>query len=226
LRLVVGLENLSRKAPCHDHNYLLASAFLNQLKLLDPEVSLIIHDMKTTAPYVLSEIYSIKGVAWKHYFCIATSSNPLLTKIERAFQPGCELFIEDVRLRVLNVRKEIIFDDMPSPLEVVTLSPVLVREENDHEKCMLPSDPYYIQELNKLVAVKVEKFAGKNDYCRVMRVKVQNIRQRHISNGVVLATRGKFYLEGTPRALKFILEHGLGANPGMGFGFVVPSGGW
>jgi len=194
--------------------------------LLDSEVSRIIHDMNTTAPYVLSEIYSIKGVAWKHYFCIATSSKPLLTKIERALQPGCELLIGDVRLSVEDVRKEIIFDDMPSPLEVATLSPVLVREENCHDRCMIPSDPYYIQELNKLVAVKVHKFAGENDYCRVMRVKVQNIRQRHISNGVVLATKGKFFLEGTPKALKFILEHGLGANPGMGFGFVVPSGGW
>lgn len=226
LRFVVSLDNLSRKTPSYDHNYRLASAFLNQLRSVDPELSETIHDMKTTAPYVLSEIYSIKGVAWKHYFCIATSSDALVANIEKAFQPGSELLIGDVRLRIADIRKEAIFDEMPSPLEVTTLSPVLVRERNDHGRCMIPKDPNYIDELNKLVAVKVQKFAGENDHCRVIRVEAQNIRRRHISNGVVLATKGKFYLEGTPKALKFILEHGLGANPGMGFGLVVPSGGW
>lgn len=226
LRLIIGLDNLSRKTPNYDHNYLLASAFLNQLRSVSPELSETIHDMKTTAPYVLSEIYSIKGVAWKHYFCVATSSDVLVNNIEKAFRPGSEILIGDVRLGITDIRKESIFDDMPSPLEVTTLSPVLVRDGSDHGRCKIPKDSNYIDELNKLVASKVQKFAGENDYCRVIRVEAQDIRRRHISNGVVLATKGRFYLEGTSKALKFILEHGLGANPGMGFGFVVPSGGW
>lgn len=222
----MSLDNLSGKKPNYDHNYRLASAFLNHLRSVDPELSETIHDMKTTAPYVLSEIYSIKGVAWKHYFCIATSSDALVTNIERAFRPGSEFLIGDVRLRIADIRKESIFDEMPSPLEVTTLSPVLVRDGSNHGRCTIPKDPEYIDELNKLIAVKIKKFVGENDHCLVIKVESQDIRRRHISNGVVLATKGKFYLEGTPKALKFILEHGLGANPGMGFGFVVPSGGW
>ncbi len=226
MKLIVSLDNISKKTPCYDHNYLLASAFLNQLRLSDPQLSGIIHDMKTTAPYVLSEIHSIKGVSWKHYFCIATSSKAIAAHIERTFRAGSDLFIGDVQLSVVDIRSEDIFDEMPSPLEVNTLSPVLVKEERNHGRCMLPSDSDYLKVLNQLITTKVHKFVGENDYCRVIRVEVQDIRRRHISNGVVLATKGRFYLDGTPKALKLILEHGLGASTAMGFGFVVPSGGW
>jgi CRISPR-associated endoribonuclease Cas6 len=96
-----------------------------------------------------------------------------------------------------------------------------VREPDDHTRCLIPQDKDYLSALNVLIKKKIERWVGDEGSCEVLRVVPQAIRKRRIANGNVLATKGHFYLHGTPKGLRFILEQGLGANTAMGFGFVV-----
>ncbi len=226
MRLTIRVSLKSGKTAPYDHNYLLASAFLAVLKEHDPELSSILHDNLQTSSYVISEMYPARGEPALYYFCVGSSNDKLLELIDAAFRPGIPMRIASSAFEVVDVKQEQTPNDLPSPIEVATLSPVLVKNPNDHSRCVIPSDEGYLEIINELIKVKIDRFVGPSEWCRVMRVAPRAIRQRHISGGMVLATKGHFYLEGTPSALRFILEHGLGANTAMGFGFVVPSGRW
>lgn len=224
LRKTIALEKVEGPVPLYDHNYLLASAFLSAIRNINPDVSRLIHDSTRTSPYVLSEIHPIKNYKTGYYFCVGTTSKTLSELISDAFSSGTRIKVDATVLRVIDIKAEEVPDSIPSPIELATLSPVLVREEKNHSQCLIPTDSRYLDALNRLVDAKISRFVGERAYCRVLRVVPTAIRRRRIADGFVLATKGKYYLEGDNAALKLILEHGLGANTAMAFGYMVPSG--
>ena len=226
MRLTIGLINESKKNPPYDHNYLLASAFLSVLREHDSGLSTILHDMKSTSPYVLSEIFPRRDWDWTGYFCVGSSNSKLIKLISEALVPQTKIRVSDVEYSVSDIKVEPTPTDLPSPLELRTLSPVLVRESNNHSRCAIPTDACYLETLNRLLKSKIDGYVGKSHSCSVLRVIPDCVRKRHISNGIVLATKGTYFVEGSSDAISFLLDHGMGSNTSMGFGFVVPSGRW
>ncbi len=226
MKLTVMLTRIEGPSPPYDHNYLLASTVLAALKNRSAQAAAIIHDNTKTSPYVLSEIHPFPRRNGEFYFCFSTTNVRLAKLVEESFPNEANIRVGPTNFKVGGIKRSEVRASIPSPIEVATLSPVIVREKKNHSRCLIPDDAGYLDVLNDLVAAKIRKFAGPEETCKVLRVVPQAVRRRTVAGGTVLATKGHFFMHGSENGLRFILEHGLGANTAMGFGFVVPTGGW
>ena len=203
--------------PDYDHNFMLGSAVYNLLREHSEEASDILHDSPHRSPYVLSEIHGVKGKPGEWWFRLGTSSGAVAKIAGKALTPSTKLSIRETSFQVTGIVME---EPSALPGEYVTLSPILLRDK-ETRKSIVHDSPNYPETLENAINAQVKNHLKKEGTIKVVHFESQAVRKRKIKDRTVLAQKGRMLLDGDDEELSFIVNHGIGSSPALGFGMIV-----
>ena len=208
---------MSGPNPDYDHNFMLGSAVYKLLKESSEEASTALHDSPYRSPYVLSEIHGVKGKPGEWWFRLGTSNNAVARIAGKALTPSTEITVGKSRFQITGIVME---EPLVRPGEYVTLSPILLRDK-ESGKSIVHDSPNYPETLEKAINLQIKNYLKKEGTIKVVHFEPQAVRKRKIKERTVLAQKGRMLLDGDDEQLSFIVNHGIGSSPALGFGMVV-----
>lgn len=209
---------MSGPNPDYDHNFMLGSAVYNLLREHSEEASNVLHDSPYRSPYVLSEIHGVKGKPGEWWFRLGTSSGAVARIAGKALTPSTELSVGESSFQVTGIVME---EPLAVPGEYVTLSPILLRDK-ESGKSIVYDSPNYPETLENAINLQVKNHLKKEGTIKVVHFESQAVRKRKIKDRTVLAQKGRMLLDGDEEQLRFLVNHGIGSSPALGFGMIVP----
>lgn len=139
-----------------------------------------------------------------------------LIKIKRDFD-GFPFYHSKIYLENVQIKKEKEIKD--NIVVFNTLSPFLVRDYENRNKYLIPTDNNFQKELNRIVSNMYDKFLCKKGTIEFKSIRTKNITMVHIGTPVV-AIKGIFTLKGDKELLNLIYKVGLGSRRSQGFGML------
>jgi len=212
---------LSGPNPAYDHNFMLGSAVYAMLKENSKEASDVFHDSPYRSPYVLSEIHGVTGKKGEFWFRLGTSSEAVARIAGKALTPATEISVGDSRFQVNGIVME---EPIVRPGEYVTLSPILLRDRETGQS-IVHDTPDYKNILEEAINRQIKNHLKKEGTIKVVHFEPQAVRKRKIKERTVLAQKGRILLDGDDEQLSFLVNHGIGSSPALGFGMIIYSGG-
>lgn len=217
IHVSVKLTRVDGPDPPYDHNFLLGSAVYNRLKATSDEAADVLHDSHERSAYVVSEIHRVPGKPKEAWFRVGTSNQSVTRLMTEAFRPGEKLRIGPAtfELRELQV-------DEPNvrPGRFFTISPILLREEDSNQSIVHDSGGYH-GILQSAINGQIQNNMGETSSISLRRIEPQAVRKRTIGDSTYLAQKARLHLSGTEDHLRFLVNHGIGASPALGFGMVM-----
>lgn len=217
MHVTVQLTRKEGPDPPYDHNFLLGSAVYQRLKKTSDKAADILHDSHERSAYVLSEIHRVSGKPKEAWFRMGTSNTAVVNLLVQAFAPGTELRIGKSRFRVREAHVE---EPTVRPGQFVTLSPILLEDPGSHRSLVHDSEGYHAS-LQQAINAQIDNHLGEAGSVSVMQIVPQAVRKRTIDGGTFLAQKARLTLQGVPEHLSFLVNHGIGNSPALGFGMVV-----
>lgn len=217
MHVAVKLTRTDGPDPPYDHNYLLGSLVYERLRKADSALSEDLHDGHGRSPYVLSEIHRVRGHPKEAWFRIGTSNNGLLNLLTGIFSPGTGLRVGPAEF---NVQEMIVEEPEVRPGQFVTLSPVLLNDPDSHRSLVHDSAGYH-GALQGAINAQIQNHLDETSSVSVTRITPQAVRKRTINGATHLAQKARINLQGTIEHLSFLVNHGIGSSPALGFGMVV-----
>lgn len=221
MHLTIQLTRTEGRDAPHDHNFMLGSAVYKLLQEHSEEASATVHDSHYRSAYVLSEIHRVRGRPKEAWFRIGTANEALARNIGKALTPGTEFHVGKTGFQVTGIMME---EPVIRPGEFVTLSPILLRDKNNGQS-LVHDSPGYVESLEAAMNRQVKNYLKKEGTIKVIHFEPQAVRKRKIKDRTVLAQKGRMLLDGEDEQLAFLVNHGIGLSPALGFGMVVPSRG-
>lgn len=220
MHVSVQLTRTGGPDPPYDHNFMLGSAVYQRLQKISEEAADILHDSHERSAYVVSEIHRVPGQPKEAWFRVGTSNQSVVRLITEAFRPGETLRIgpSTFQLRELEVEEPPV-----RPGRFFTISPILLREEDSNRSIVHDSDDYH-GTLQSAINGQIQNNLGETSSVSVRRVEPQAVRKRTIDGGTYLAQKARVHLNGSEDHLRFLVNHGIGASPALGFGMVMLDG--
>lgn len=222
MHVTVQLRRIEGRDPPYDHNFLLGSAIYNLLREYSDVASDVLHDSPYRTAYVLSEIHRVTGKPKEAWFRIGTSSEAVARNIEKALVPGTRMSIGKTVFQVTGLTME---GPVVRPGEFVTLSPILLTDKETGKSLVHDSNGYQ-KILEEAINSQVRNNLKTAGNVRVLFVEPQGVRKRTIKERTVLAQKARLLLDGPEEELRFLVDHGIGSSPALGFGMVVRSIPW
>jgi len=219
VHVTVRLRRVEGPDPPYDHNFLLGSAVYHMLRERDSEASAVLHDSPHRTGYVLSEIHRVRGKPHEAWFRIGTSNETVARLLGEALAPGTKFTIGPTRFDVTGLEME---EPIVRPGEFVTLSPILLTDKETGKSLVHDADGYE-KILEEAINAQVRNNLKTAGNVRVLHVEPQGVRKRRIKERAVLAQKARLLLEGPDEELRFLVNHGIGRSPALGFGMVVPT---
>lgn len=217
MHVSVKLTRVDGPDPPYDHNFLLGSAVYNRLKDSSEEAADILHDSHERSAFVVSEIHRVPGMAKEAWFRVGSSNQSVTRLMTEAFRPGEKLRIgpSTFELRELEV-------DEPNvrPGRFFTISPILLHEQDSNRSIVHDSDDYH-GTLQSAINGQIQNNLDETSSVSLRRVEPQAVRKRTIADSTYLAQKARLHLSGTEEHLRFLVNHGIGASPALGFGMVM-----
>ncbi|MEW5937356.1 MAG: CRISPR-associated endoribonuclease Cas6 [Candidatus Thermoplasmatota archaeon] len=219
MHLTFQLNRIEGKDPPYDHNFLLGSALYRKLQEASEEAATAAHDSPYRSPYVLSEIHRVRGKPREAWFRMGTTHESLVRAIGKALAPGTNVQVGPTLFQVTGILME---EPVARPGEYVTLSPILLRDEENGQSIVhdTPGTDYK-QILEDAVNTQVKNYLKKEGTVKVIHFEPQAVRKRRIKDRTVLAQKGRMLLDGEEEQLRLLVNHGIGSSPALGFGMVV-----
>jgi len=217
--LLVRLTSLEGGDPPYDHNFLLGSAVYHLLREHSDAASDALHDSPYRTAYVLSEIHRVTGKPKEAWFRVGTSSEAVARNIGKALVPGTRMRVGKTVFEVTGLTTE---EPVVRPGEFVTLSPILLTDKETGKSLVYDSDGYQ-EILEEAINAQVRNNLKTAGNVRVLRVEPQGVRKRTIKERTVLAQKARFLFDGPEEELRFLVDHGIGSSPALGFGMIVPT---
>ena len=216
IHITVNLTKTDGQNPPYDHNFLLGSAVYDLLRRDSKEASAILHDAPGRSAYVLSEIHGVRGKKGEFWFRVGTSSEAVGRLVGKALTPSTGITVGPTSFQVTGLAIE---EPVVRPGEFVTLSPILLRDENG--KSLVHDSEGYGERLEEAMNRQIMNNTGREGNVRLVHFEAQAVRKRKIRDRTFLAQKGRLLLDGPEEDLRFLVEHGIGRSPAMGFGMVV-----
>lgn len=219
MHLCVRLSLVEGPRVPYDHNFLLGSAVYRHLRELSDDVSGPLHNSPYRSPYVLSEIHHVPDKAKEAWFRLGTSSEIVAELFGKAIAPGKPLRVGPSLFQVKSLRLE---DVVVRPGEYVTLSPILLRDKETSQS-LVHDSPGYQEILQSAINRQVGNYLEGRGSVKVLHLEQQAVRKRTIEDRTFLAQKARLILDGEMEELRFLVDHGIGASPALGFGMVIPT---
>ncbi len=133
------------------------------------------------------------------------------------------LFEARISLENVNLKREVLISC--DTVVFKTLSPFLVRDYNDKNKYLKPSDEGFAKQLNHIISECSKKFIDKDCEIEFVDVKTSTFPVYHNLGDAqnappIDAIKGTFALKGDPDVLNMIYQIGLGSRRSQGFGML------
>jgi CRISPR-associated endoribonuclease Cas6 len=137
--------------------------------------------------------------------------------LTETFAPGTNLRVAKTQFRVRETHVE---EPDASPGQFVTLSPILLQDPDSHRSLVHDSDDYQAH-LQQAINAQIHNHLDEPGSVSLMHLIPQAVRKRTIDEGTYLAQKAKLNLNEKTDHLKFLVNHGIGSSPALGFGMVV-----
>ncbi len=177
---------------------------------------MILHDAPGRSAYVLSEIHGVRGKKGEFWFRVGTSSEAVGRLVGKALTPSTGVTVGPTSFQVTGLAIE---EPVVRPGEFVTLSPILLRDENG--KSLVHDSEGYGERLEEAMNRQIMNNTGRKGKIKLIHFEPQAVRKRKIRGRTFLAQKARLLLDGPEEDLTFLVEHGIGRSPAMGFGMVV-----
>lgn len=228
--LSVRLQAKNGVRPLPDHNAALGAAVLVAFGEAHPREARSLHDAPKPSNYVLSELYPARGIGQDAYwFRLGCTEDGLAGRMTGALVTQGTLRVGPASFRVEGVQ-DVTPRNVEGPLCFHTLSPILLREPKTRY-CLISEvakrngkgpDAEYgarLQEVANHALRRERPGAGEIEVGATLPGKP---RKRSLHGSTVYAQTVRFYADGSPEALGYLLERGLGWSRSHGFGCVAP----
>jgi len=222
VHITVQLRRTEGRDPPYDHNFLLGSAVYHLLQEHSDEVSDVLHDSPYRSAYVLSEIHRVTGKPNESWFRVGTSNEAVAKNIEKALVPGTQMNIGKTVFRITGILME---EPVVRPGEYVTLSPILLLDKKTGKSLVYDSNSYQ-KILEEGINAQIKNNLKTKGEVRLLHIEPQGVRRRTIRERIVLAQKARLLLDGPEDELRFLVNHGIGRSPSLGFGMVVGTKPW
>ncbi|HEQ78813.1 MAG TPA: hypothetical protein ENN76_00945, partial [Euryarchaeota archaeon] len=217
MHLTVSLHNNDGLGPKYDHNFKLSGVVYSHLKKHNTEEAGAIHDSHKRSAFVLSEIHPVSKKTGESWFRMGTSSDYVLKMAGKAFAPSTKITVGAVEYQVTGLTIE---EPVVRPGEFVTLSPILLKDKKTNQS-IVHDTPGYKDTLEMAINAQIKNYMKVEGTVRVIHFEPQAVRNRTIKGRTVLAQKGRMLLDGEEEQLRFLVNHGIGRSPALGFGMVV-----
>ena len=214
------MTHIAGPDPPYDHNFMLGSAVYKMLREHSEEASTILHDSPHRSAYVLSEIHRVRAKPKESWFRSGTSNSRIATFMGEALAPRSKLTIGQTDFQVNEIRLE---EPVVRPGEFVTLSPILLTDKETGRSLVHDSDDYP-RRLEEAINAQIRYNAKSAGLVRLLRVETQGVHKRTIRGRTVLTQKAHLLLDGPNEELNFLVNHGIGRSPALGFGMIVLNG--
>jgi CRISPR-associated endoribonuclease Cas6 len=176
-----------------------------------------LHDSHERSPYVVSEIHRLPGRPKEAWFRVGTSNQAVTNLLTKAFNPGDVLRVGPTTFEVRELQV-----DQPEARPGVhfTISPILLQEDDSHRSIVHDSGDYH-RILQTAINEQINNHLGETSTVSLRRVVPKAVRKRTIDEGTYLAQKAALHLDGSEEHLLFLLNHGIGASPALGFGMIM-----
>ena len=158
----------------------------------------------------------MRGKKGEFWFRVGTSSEAVGRLVGKALTPSTRIKVGESGFLVTGLTIE---EPVVRPGEFVTLSPILLRDENG--KSLVHDSEGYRDLLIEAMNRQIENNTGREGTVKLVHFEPQAVRKRKIRDRTFLAQKGRLLLDGPEEDLRFLVEHGVGRSPAMGFGMVV-----
>lgn len=128
------------------------------------------------------------------------------------------LFEARISLENVNLKREVKIKE--DTVAFKTLSPFLVRDYNDKNKYLKPSDEGFADQLNQIVSECSKHFMGRDASIEFQTIKTTTKPPIFHYGAPVDGIKGMFALKGDPAVLDMIYKIGLGSRRSQGFGML------
>lgn len=217
MHVSVQLTRTDGPDPPYDHNFKLGSAVYQRLQKTSDKAADALHDSHERSAYVVSEIHKVKGLDDEAWFRVGTSNQAVTNLLTQAFQPGEVLRVGPTSFEV----RELQVDEPPARSGAFfTISPILLHEEASHRSIVHDSGDYHAI-LQRAINGQIQNHMDEPSSVSLRRVVPQAVRKRTIDGSTHLAQKAQLHLAGGEEHLRFLLNHGIGASPALGFGMVM-----
>lgn len=217
MHVSVQLARTDGPDPPYDHNFMLGSAVYQRLQKASDEAADAIHGSHQRSPFVVSEIHRVRGKPEEAWFRVGTSNQAVINLLTGAFTPGERLTVGPT---TFEVRELSVDEPKARPGLFFTISPILLHEEDSHRSIVHDSGNYEV-DLQAAINAQIQNNLDETSTVAVRRVVPQAVRKRTINDGTYLAQKAQIHLSGSHEHLRFLLNHGIGSNPALGFGMVM-----
>jgi len=177
-----------------------------------------LHTSPTRSAYVISEIYPVKGMVNEFWFRVGTSVDVVTKTLMNALAPGVKIDIGGTEFQVTGIVLE---NPPPREGEYITLSPILLIDKNSGKSIVYDGQDY-VKLLECAINTQIKNNLKEDGTIEVLAFEPKGVRRRKISNRVFLTQKGRMILKGEEKHLTFLLNHGIGRSPALGFGMIVP----
>jgi len=219
MHVTVRLQRTGGKDASYDHNFHLGSAVYTLLKENGDGAAEALHESHYRSAYVLSEIHRVGGKPGEAWFRVGTANETVLRIVSKALTPSIKLHVGGTEFMITGLQIE---EPIVRPGEFVTLSPILLRDR-ETGKSIVHDTPGYKETLEAAMNSQVRNYMKVEGTVKVIHFEPQAVRKRTIKERTVLAQKGRMLLDGEEGQLRFLVNHGIGRSPALGFGMVVPS---
>jgi len=217
MHLSIQLTKLEGPNVPFDHNFMLGSAVYNLLRESNEEGSSVLHDSPHRSAYVLSEIHGVRGKKEEFWFRLGTSNNSVLNLLNKAMQPGLQMCLGPTTFQITEL---IVEEPLVSPGEFVTLSPILLRDRETGMSIVADHKDYQAT-LQAAINGQINNNLDDTATVSVVRITPQAVRKRTLAGRTYLAQKARIQLNGMVEHLRFLVNHGIGSSPSLGFGMIV-----
>lgn len=219
MHLIVQLKRTEGPDPPYDHNFLLGSAVYHLLREHSIVASDSLHNSPYRTAYVLSEIHRVTGKPREAWFRVGTSSEAVARNIGKALTPGTNMNVGKTVFQITGLLNE---EPIIRPGEFVTLSPILLIDKTTGQSLVQDANGYD-RILEDAINTQIRNNLKTMGNVRVLHVEPQGVRRRTVKKRTVLAQKARLLLNGPEEELRFLVDHGVGRSPALGFGMIVPT---
>jgi CRISPR-associated endoribonuclease Cas6 len=217
MHVTVRLQRTGGKDASYDHNFHLGSAVYTLLKENGDGAAEVLHESHYRSAYVLSEIHRVSGKPTEAWFRVGTANETVLRIVSKALTPSIKLHVGGTEFMITGLQIE---EPIVRPGEFVTLSPILLRDK-ETGKSIVHDTPNYKETLEAAMNSQIMNYMKVEGTVKVIHFEPQAVRKRTIKEKTVLAQKGRMLLDGEEEQLRFLVDHGVGLSPALGFGMVV-----
>jgi CRISPR-associated endoribonuclease Cas6 len=198
---------------------MLGSAVYSLLQECSDEAAEVLHESPHRSAYVLSEIHRVRGRPEEAWFRVGSSSETVVRLIGKAFPPTTEVVVGPAKFQVTGIEVQ---EPVVRPGEFVTLSPILLTDTETGQSLVHDSNGYS-EILQAAMNAQIEGSTKTAGNIRLIRLVPQAVRKRTIKDRMFLTQKARLLMDGPEEQLRFLVNHGVGRSPALGFGMIVPN---